>query len=682
MSKLIYSPTSALIESTYEGIKTSDQQHNPVYHSIGFTGDGYIYTHGKKFRLFKVESNGVNGIVFSITNGVASLYVDGVDMGHDTVVQSVTNDGIITTSTTNGVVTVGHSEFLSAGATYGSATTVPIITVNKSGHITAISNSSTIDTSKVRADSTTATGQYYPVGVSDNTLQNPVYHSSLYFDQSGNIYTNNVYIGNAALSTLFAPFSHTSVYATDSVYGHVILSDTPSNDYDTDDHIAATPKAVMAGVSSANLYSQQLFAAQDAMVFCGTINATGVITSHNTTVIPTAVDNTTNISTLDYKVGWTFRFVTAGTFNGVEVEIGDMLIAVHAKDTNFSINDWTVIQTNISGALTASNVLTGLLYANNSRAVDAISWGTNGYILQTTGSGASFVNPNTIWRDIQVNSTSIGINTLNLIQGNAITISASNGDVTIAVNASNIIQASAALTLTQGQTIFSYKPTAAANVTIGDLLTLEKDQNDAYTLKHATGTAFTNKLGRITTDSYGHITAISDVTTLPNTYSLTIKTNSSSVLEYDGSAASVLVFKNGGDIAFTNSTDASGNKIIEAAVTHKYRGIQFYAGPSSASATALLADSSNIAFTLVAGANITLSNTDSQGNSLTAGYLRIDAEDTWRSIIANQMISGSLISASTGTSSLIFSDDFLWDDNEIGIVWTEIDDLGRVTYVK
>jgi len=50
------------------------------------------------------------------------------------------------------------------------------------------------------------------------------------------------------------------------------------------------------------------------MVFAGTINASGVITSHNSDLI-TATDDSSNLADLNYKVGWTFRFVTAGTFN-------------------------------------------------------------------------------------------------------------------------------------------------------------------------------------------------------------------------------------------------------------------------------------------------------------------------------------------------------------------------------
>ena len=179
MSKLIYSPTSTLIEGTYDGIKNRDQAVNPVYYSVAFTGDGYMYTHGRKFRLFTVTNDEVEGLLFQIQNGLAGFYIDGASVGTGYVIQSITNDGIITTSTTNGVTTVGHSTFLTQqqAISYGSATQIPIITVNESGHITAIQNSGTIDISKIRADATTTTGYYHPVGVTDNTLQNPLYHN-------------------------------------------------------------------------------------------------------------------------------------------------------------------------------------------------------------------------------------------------------------------------------------------------------------------------------------------------------------------------------------------------------------------------------------------------------------------------------------------------------------------------
>ena len=677
MSKLIYSPTSALLESTYDGIKNRDQTVNPVYYSVAYTGDGYMYTHGKKFRLFSVINDEIEGLAFQIQNGTAILTIDGISMGSGTVIQGITGDSVITATTKDGTTSIGHTEYLNESKQYGSATQVPIITVNKSGHITAIQNSATIDISKVKAGAVSDSGSYYLTGVTGNTLQNPLYSSKLYFDEDGNLHANNLYIGNNAISTLYVPTSHTSVYATDSTYGHVILSDTPSSDHDVNDNIAATPKAVVEGINTANQYAQELFAAQDAMVFLGTIKANGVITSHNSTALPTVVDNTTSIDTLTYKVGWTFRFIEAGTFNGNDVEIGDMIIAVKSKGSQFNINDWTIIQTNISGALTATSNLNGLLYSNNSRVVNSLALASG--VLKSDGSSLSFVNPNTLYRTIKVNSTSIGTNALNLISGNAISLTRNNGDVTIAVSASSIIGASSSLTLTQGDINFIYKPNADASLTIGDALTLTKDQNDNYILKHATGTTINNVLGSITTDSYGHVTSVTQVSSLPNPNALTIKTNSTSVLSYTGSAAKSLVFKNGGDISFTTSTSGSDN-IISATVTHKYREIK-YAANSSTTASQLLANNSATALTLIGGENVSITTVDSSNEALPAGTLMINALDTWRNIEAYKFQT-ALSRSSIGTAILKFGNDFIYSDDEVSIMWTEIDEQGRVTYVK
>lgn len=682
MSKLIYSPTSTLIEGTYDGIKNRDHAVNPVYYSVAFTGDGYMYTHGRKFRLFTVANNEVEGLLFQIQNGIAGFYIDGVAIGTGSVIQSITGDGIITTSTTDGVTTVGHSTFLSQqqATSYGSTTQIPIITVNESGHITAIQNSGTIDVSKIRADATTTAGYYHPVGVTDNTLQNPLYHSSLFFDGNGNIYANNIFIGANALSTLFAPISHVSVYADNLNYGHVQLSDSANGDQDVNSHIAATPKAVSSGIAAANQYSEDLFAAQDAMVFCGTLKADGTITSHNTTILPSVIDDASNITYLDYKVGWTFRFVQGGTFNGEDIEVGDMLIAVHKKDQEFNINDWTVIQTNISGALTATQNLNGLLYANNSRVVNSLAL-SNG-ILKFDGTALSFVNPNTTWRDVQINSTSIGTTKLNLISGNAITLSNNEGDVTIAVNSASIIQTSASLTLEQDLTTFVYKPSAAANLLIGNQLSLYKNNEDKYVLDHAAGTVFTNKLGSITTDAYGHVVAIDEIDAISNPYNLVVKVNSDDLLQYSGGTEEVLIFSNGTDISFTTSSGQNGESIITPEITHKYRSIQFYPTLESQEAVPLLANTVNNVFTLIGGDNVSLSNVNSLGEDLPTGTLMINAEDTWRNVEAFRFQANELSRVSIGNNQLNFGNDFLMSNNELGITWTEIDEDGRVTYVK
>lgn len=680
MSKLIYSPTSTLIEGTYDGIKNVDQAVNPVYYAIAFTGDGFMYTHGKKFRLFNVVNNELEGLTFQIQRGIAGVYIDGTSIGTGNVIQSVTGDGIISANTTDGQVSLSHATTLSQSGTFGSSTQIPIITVNQTGHITEIQNSGAIDVSKIRAESTNTIGYYYPIGVTDNTLQNPLYNTNLFFDENGGIYAQNLYIGSNALSTLFAPITHTSVYATDSVYGHVLLSDSLDTTKDINTHTAATPKAVADGVASANQYTQDLMAAQDAMVFVGTLKADGTITSHNELILPTAINNVTNITYLDYKVGWTFRFVEEGTFNGEDIEIGDMLIAVKAKGQEFDINDWTVIQTNISGALTATSNLNGLLYSNNSRVVNSLSL-SNG-VLKYENGALSFVNPNTLWRDIKINSSSIGTNTLNLISGNAITFTEQNGDLTINVNTANIIQATAALTIEQDLVSFSYKPNAAATLTIGNLLTLEKDANDNYILGHKSGTSFTNKLGSITTDNYGHVTSITEISTLPNPQSLVIKANNDTIVDYNGANNKTLVFKDGGDINFTSSTDLNGNIILQSEVQHRYRAVQFYPNSDASDPISLLANNVSTILTLVGGSNVSLSKVNALGEDLPDGTLMIHAEDTWRNIEAYKFQSNVLSRSSIGSNQLNFGSDFLMSNNELGISWTEIDEDGRVTYVK
>lgn len=76
-------------------------------------------------------------------------------------------------------------------------------------------------------------------------------------------------------------------------------------------------------------------AANDAMLFKGTIGTGGTVT---------ALPNTHN-------AGWTYKVITAGTYAGIACEVGDMIICI--KDGTTANNaHWTVVQTNIDGAVT------------------------------------------------------------------------------------------------------------------------------------------------------------------------------------------------------------------------------------------------------------------------------------------------------------------------------------------
>lgn len=679
MSKLIYAQTSTIMEDAYQSIKNQDQTVNSVYFSVAFTGDGYLYTHGKKFRLFQVDGGNLSGIDFSVTNGIASLSIDGQTVGSGSVVQSIVGDSIINAVTDGGVTTFTHKANFNESATYGGNLRIPILTIDACGHITSASQSGTIDVTQVKANIIENNENYYLTAVNGQNLQNPVYNSSIYLDKLGNLYATNFYLNGQQLSSIFAPINHVSAKATDSVWGHVTLSDLYTDDNDVSKSIAATPKAVNSAVNAARQYANSLVAAQDSMIFAGTITHQGIIKAHNENVI-TATNDVTSMKDTPYKVGWTFRFTSAGTFEGEEVEVGDMIIAIRDKQENFSIDDWTVIQTNINGALTATSLPNGILYTHNSRNVSSLAFG-NG-ILKSDGANISFVNPNTIWRNILVKGVSIGTNQFNILAGSNVLLNAVDGELTIGIDTSNIVGASASLTFKQEQTEFIYHPSTASILNIGYGLALNQE-NDVYTLEHSTFNAITSKLGSITTDGYGHVTSITEVTSLKNPYKLNIKNNAgTTVLEYDGSAQKVLKIVNGTDITLGLAANAQDEMVLTPVITHKYRPIQFLPTYNDQIATPLLQTDSDTVLTLVGGDNVELANSDSNGDPLPNGTLLIHAEDTWRNVEAYKFQSNVMSRSSIGNTTLKFSSDFLYSSEEIGLCWTEIDANGRITYVK
>lgn len=99
--------------------------------------------------------------------------------------------------------------------------------------------------------------------------------------------------------------------------------------------------APVAGSDLANkTYVDGIIASQDAMVFKGTIGSGGTheIAAFN--------------SLATYNAGWTYRVITAGTIKGKVCEIGDMVVAMVDRAGSGNLDaDWTVIQTNLDGAV-------------------------------------------------------------------------------------------------------------------------------------------------------------------------------------------------------------------------------------------------------------------------------------------------------------------------------------------
>ena len=87
----------------------------------------------------------------------------------------------------------------------------------------------------------------------------------------------------------------------------------------------------------------QSFVANDAMRFKGTIG----LTSANNYII-NGIE--AEFPSKTAKVGDTYRVVTAGRYDGVQCEVGDLLICITADSTGEN-TAWTVVQTNINGQI-------------------------------------------------------------------------------------------------------------------------------------------------------------------------------------------------------------------------------------------------------------------------------------------------------------------------------------------
>lgn len=93
----------------------------------------------------------------------------------------------------------------------------------------------------------------------------------------------------------------------------------------------ATPSTDADAANKA--YVDKIISANDAMVFKGVISSD--------TELPTTHEN-----------GWTYRVNKAGTYVGNECEIGDLIICIKdSTSTTQNNSDWTVVQTNIDGAV-------------------------------------------------------------------------------------------------------------------------------------------------------------------------------------------------------------------------------------------------------------------------------------------------------------------------------------------
>lgn len=111
------------------------------------------------------------------------------------------------------------------------------------------------------------------------------------------------------------------------------------NGYSVQTTLASSSTAIPTAAAVVAAIDNKI-AAADAMIYKGTLGTDGTVTK---------------VPANGYKVGWTYKVITAGTYAGIKCEVGDMLIAINngpVSGTTIVNADWTVVQANIDGAVT------------------------------------------------------------------------------------------------------------------------------------------------------------------------------------------------------------------------------------------------------------------------------------------------------------------------------------------
>ena len=399
MSKLIYAKSKAGFEVAFPD-RTSA---NPIYNSVVFTEDGYLFTHGQYFRIFP---NAASIFTSTTTNGIATIVdakTPATTLGTINVgVTSVLGGNILSNSVlTNGVITIDHDVSGVTLGSYGPTTdksdsiVIPKLTVDTYGHITS-AGTQTATLNRVKA--TLATGAFYFLGhTSSSDVTNSaeaVKISSIYGDDSGNL-TATKFIGslNKKLSVILngttvdfnnsADVTHTFYApATAGTSGDILKSNGSG---------APTWLSLSTSVSSGSTDSQ----VPSALAVYAAINSG--ISANDAMIFKGVIDASTNPNYPSADRGSTYKISVAGKIGGVSgvaVEAGDTIICItdstDAGDQATVGANWSVLQTNIVGAVTSGAALaTGtVILGAGGQATKSLATGTVGLFLQSGGGTA------------------------------------------------------------------------------------------------------------------------------------------------------------------------------------------------------------------------------------------------------------------------------------------------------